>query len=93
LADIFYVRLVGKDGAEAFLNLPATPWELLDVKEKLRLKDGETPRATVEESYRFDSLERVLDGEHNLYELNALARKLSGLDEHQTAEVPDYTMQ
>lgn len=84
MGKIFYVYVARENGGEAFLNLPATPWELLDAQDKLRLKDGETPYTSIEEYYRFDSLGPVLSGDCSLEELNALAQKLSGLDERQS---------
>lgn len=81
---IFYVYMAREDGGEAYQHLPAMPWEVLDVQDKLRLKDGETPYISIEEYYRFDSLRPVLSGNCSLEELNALAQKLSELDECQS---------
>lgn len=72
-------------GAEAFLDLPASPYELLDAMDKLRLGEGEPLRVSVEEYYHFDCLEKHLSEKYDLPELNALARKLSELDDRQAA--------
>lgn len=84
MGKIFYVCMAREGGGEAFLNLPATPWELLDVQDKLRLKDGEVPYISIEEYYRFDFLGPALTEDCSLEELNALAQKLSELDERQS---------
>lgn len=84
---IFYVYAIqdsNSDGcAEAFLNLPASPYEMLDAMDKFRLGEGETVKFGIEEYYRFGSLASILSAQYDLHELNALAQKLSELDEHQ----------
>ncbi len=70
-------------GAEAFLDLPASPYELLDALDKLRL-DGESHvKFRVDEYYQFSFLAPFLNEPNDLYELNALAQKLSELDGRQ----------
>ncbi len=69
---------------EVFLNLPATPYELLDALGKLRLDGKDNVKFMVDEYYRFSSLVHFLSEPSDLYELNALARKLSELDDRQT---------
>ena len=64
----------------ADLDLPATPYELLDTLDKLRLSEGETPYLQINEYYNFEELAPLLSGESGLYELNALAKRLSELD-------------
>lgn len=69
--------------AYADLDLPATPYELLDTLDKLRLSEGETPYLQINEYYDFEELAPLLSGDSGLYELNALAKRLSELDELQ----------
>jgi hypothetical protein len=69
----------------ADLDLPATPYELLDTLDKLRLSEGETPYLQINEYYNFEELAPLLSGDSGLYELNALAKRLSELDELQQA--------
>lgn len=69
--------------AYAELCLPATDYELLDALDKLRLEGGEEPKWEVLQYHAFPQLAPFLDG--GLVELNALARKLSELDERQSA--------
>ena len=70
-------------GGEMFVDLPATPRELLDVREKLRLSEGETAPFRVDEFYHFDCLAPHLSETYDLPELNALADRLTELDERQ----------
>lgn len=60
----------------AELELPATPWELLDALDKLRLEDGQRLYWQVEDMGRYDFLAPHLDG-YDLYQFNALAEQLS----------------
>jgi hypothetical protein len=69
--------------AYADLDLPASPYELLDALDKLRLDEGEAPYLQINEYYDFEELAPLLSGDAGLYELNALAQKLSELDEQQ----------
>ena len=69
--------------AYADLDLPASPYELLDALDKLRLDEGEAPYLQINKYYDFEDLAPLLSGNAGLYELNALAQKLSELDERQ----------
>lgn len=69
--------------AEAFLNLPASPYEMLDAMDKLRLSEGSDVQFRVDEYYRFGSLVPFLSEPTDLCALNALAQKLSELDDRQ----------
>ncbi|MEM5767704.1 MAG: antirestriction protein ArdA [Bacillota bacterium] len=69
--------------AYADLDLPASPYELLDALDKLRLDEGEAPYLQINEYYDFEELAPLLSGDAGFYELNALAQKLSELDERQ----------
>lgn len=68
----------------AALCLPATPYELLDVLDKTRVKNAGELRVEVEECLRFPQLLPLLSGEIDLCQLNALAQKLSELDDWQS---------
>lgn len=84
---IFNVYLYKADApdsaAYANLELPAMPYELMDVLDKLRLNDGERMCCEIVEYKNFEYLFSPLDGALTLYEANALAQKLSQLDEYQ----------
>ena len=87
---IFEVYLA-KDGvpnneAYAKLDLPASPWELWDAMEKVRLNEGEQLYMEIEDYEAFGYLAPYLDGlDISLIELNDLAALLSPLDEVQEA--------
>ena len=87
---IFGVYLA-KDGipnneAYAKLKLPASPWELWDAMEKVRLNEGEQLYMEIENYVAFGYLAPYLDGlDISLNELNDLAALLSVLDEVQEA--------
>lgn len=85
---IFQVYLAKADvpnnDAYATLDLPASPWELWDAIEKVRLKDGEELYMEIEDYYDFSCLAPHLSGlDITLMELNNLAAYLSELDELQ----------
>ena len=63
----------------AELDLPATPWELIDALDKLRLVDGREPYWQVEDIGRYGFLAPLLD-DSDLYQFNALAEQLSTFD-------------
>jgi len=69
----------------ASLILPASPYELLDALDKLRLDGNNHVKCGVDVYYQFSSLATFLDEPSDLYELNALAQKLSELDDRQAA--------
>lgn len=88
MRSVFQIYAAAKDvldGRSATLCLPATPYELLDVLDRTRVKDVGELYVQVEEYHRFPQLAPFLDGELDLCELNALAQKLSELDERQSA--------
>lgn len=88
MRSIFQVYAAASDalaGRSASLCLPATPYELLDVLDRCRVKDAGELYWEIEEYYSFSELEPFLTGEADLCELNALAQKLSELDERQIA--------
>ena len=70
----------------AKLDLPASPWELWDAMEKVRLNEGEQLYMEIEDYDAFAYLAPHLDGlDISLNELNDLAALLSALDEVQEA--------
>ena len=81
-----YLAKEGVPNNEAYakLDLPASPWELWDAMEKVRLKDGEALYMEIEDYFAFEYLSPHLDGlEISLNELNDLAAQLAALDEVQ----------
>ena len=68
----------------ATLELPASPWELWDAMEKVRLKDGEALYMEIDDYYAFEYLAPHLEElDISLNELNDLAARLATLDEVQ----------
>lgn len=84
---IFDIYLAKADQTEsdacAALSLPATPYEIQDAFDKLRLAEGEALYWEITEYHAFEELPSILNDSCGLYELNALAQKLSELDEQQ----------
>ena len=85
---VFAVYLAKEDvpNSEAYatLELPASPWELWDAMEKVRLQTGDILYMEIEDYYAFAYLAPHLDGlEISLNEFNDLAALLSALDEVQ----------
>ena len=85
---IFHVYLakegVPNDESYAKLGLPASPWELWDALDKVRLQTDDILYMEIEDYYAFEFLAPHLDGlEISLNELNDLAALLSALDEVQ----------
>ena len=85
---IFEVYLAKEDvpnnEAYAKLELPASPWELWDAMEKVRLKDGEALYMEIDDYYAFEYLAPHLEElDISLNELNDLAAQLAALDEVQ----------
>lgn len=70
--------------AYAKLELPASPWEVWDAMEKVRLQTDDILYMEVEDYYAFEYLSPHLDGlDISLNELNDLAAQLAALDEVQ----------
>lgn len=85
---MFAVYLAKEDvpNSEAYatLELPASPWELWDAMEKVRLKDGEALYMEIDDYYAFEYLAPHLEElDISLNELNDLAARLATLDEVQ----------
>lgn len=87
MRSVFQVYIAAKNalsGRNTTLCLPATPYELLDVLDRCRVRDARELYWEIEEYHRFPQLAPFLDGEDDLCQLNALAQKLSELDEWQS---------
>ena len=70
--------------AYAKLEMPASPWEVWDAMEKVRLQTDDILYMEIEDYYAFEYLSPHLDGlDISLNELNDLAALLSALDEVQ----------
>ena len=70
--------------AYAKLDLPASPWELWDAMEKVRLQTDDILYMEIEDYFAFEYHSPHLDGlDISLNELNALAAQLAALDEVQ----------
>ena len=83
-----YLAKEGNPNSDAYakLDLPASPWELWDALDKVRLNEGEQLYMEIEDYYAFEYLAPHLDGlDISLNELNDLAALLSALDEVQEA--------
>lgn len=85
---VFAVYLAKEDvpNSEAYatLELPASPWELWDAMEKVRLQTDDILYMEIEDYYAFAYLAPHLDRlEISLNELNDLAAQLAALDEVQ----------
>lgn len=81
-----YLAKEGVPNNEAYakLELPASPWELWDAMEKVRLKDGEALYMEIDDYYAFEYLAPHLEElDISLNELNDLAARLATLDEVQ----------
>ena len=77
---------VPNNEAYAKLNLPASPWELWDAMDKVRLQTDDILYMEIEDYFAFEYLSPHLDGlDIGLNELNDLAALLSALDEVQEA--------
>ena len=87
---IFHVYLakegVPNNESYAKLDMPASPWEVVDALDKVRLNEGEQLYMEIEDYDAFEYLSPHLDGlDISLNELNDLAALLSALDEVQEA--------
>lgn len=81
-----YLEKEGFPNSEAYakLELPASPWEVWDAMEKVRLQTDDILYMEIEDYYAFEYLSPHLDGlDISLNELNDLAALLSALDEVQ----------
>ena len=80
--DVYLAKADQPDSAAcAELSLPATPYEMQDAFDKLRLTEGEIPYWEITGYRQFEELSSVLNDTCGLQDLNALAQKLSEVDE------------
>ena len=85
---IFHVYLakegVPNNESYAKLDLPASPWEVVDALDKVRLNEGEQLYMEIDDYYAFEYLAPHLEElDISLNELNDLAARLATLDEVQ----------
>ena len=83
-----YLAKEGNPNSDAYakLDLPASPWELWDALEKVRLQTDDILYMEIEDYFAFEYLSPHLDGlEISLNKLNDLAALLATLDEVQEA--------
>lgn len=75
---IFHIYAAQGPSNYVELDLPASDYEMLDLMEQLRLESGQPPYLEILR-YReeYDYLERCIHGLPDIFQLNALARKLS----------------
>ncbi len=81
-----YLAKEGNPNSDAYakLELPASPWEVWDAMDKVRLKDGEALYMEIDDYYAFEYLAPHLEElDISLNELNDLAARLATLDEVQ----------
>lgn len=84
---VFSVYAAGRGPREAYavLDLPATPYEIEDALEKVRLQPDEELLLEIEEYYDFGFLAPYLEDVNNLHGLNALAQRLSEFVDYESA--------
>ena len=84
---VFSVYAAGEGPREAYatLDLPATPYEIEDALDKVRLQPDEKLFLDIEEYYDFRFLAPYLEDVNDLYGLNALAEKLARLVDYESA--------
>ena len=81
-----YLAKEGNPNSDAYakLDLPASPWELWDALDKVRLQKDDILYMEIEDYFAFEYLSPHLDGlDISLNELNDLAAQLAALDEVQ----------
>ena len=81
-----YLAKEGNPNSDAYakLDLPASPWELWDALDKVRLQTDDILYMEIEDYFAFEYLSPHLDGlDISLNELNNLAAQLAALDEVQ----------
>ena len=81
-----YLAKEGNPNSDAYakLDLPASPWELWDALDKVRLQTDDILYVEIEDYFAFEYLSPHLDGlDISLNELNDLAAQLAALDEVQ----------
>ena len=82
--ELYLANAQGDEDRYAALSLPATPYEMQDALERVGCHSTKDVYFQVEEYLDFEYLESVLSPDCSLNHLNALAEKLSGLDDRQS---------
>ena len=82
--ELYIANALRDEERYAVLDLPATPYEMQDALERVGCRSSEEAYYQVEEYLDFEYLESVLSPDCSLNHLNALAEKLSGLDDRQS---------
>ena len=85
MSPVFDVSISRKEhhGREVNLMMPATPYELQDALERLRVSSDEEVKAEILYSQRSKYLNLLPIEQGGLYEVNALAEKMSSLEDWQ----------
>ena len=80
---IFNVSISKRDGSltSADLTFPATPYQLADALEQLRADGAENVKAKISYCHSSGILNLLPTASGNLYEVNALAKKMSGFED------------
>ena len=80
---IFNVSISKRDGSltSADLTLPATPYQLADALEQLRADSAENVKAKISYCHSSGILNLLPTASGNLYEVNELAKKMSGFED------------
>lgn len=80
MADIFRIYASHGRNNYAEMDLPASDYEMLDLMERFRLEPGQLPYVEVlKVREQYDYLEKCIHELPDIYQLNALAKKLSEL--------------
>ena len=88
---IFSVYAANGSNRYAELERPASDYEMLDLMDRLRLAPGQLPYLEVLSCHEYDYLEKCIQDQPDIYQLNALARKLAELqDTHSMAEFEGF---
>lgn len=78
MGNIFHVYAAQGRNSYAELDLPASDYEMLDLMERLHLKPGQLPYVEIlEVREQYDYLEPCIHELPDIYQLNALAKKLA----------------
>lgn len=87
MGKIMRVYLCGQEWTESreelSLDLPATPWELMDALDKLNLSAEREVYTQVEEYYDFGYIQGLIPESTSLSRLNELCAVLDSMDEHE----------
>lgn len=82
--ELYIANALRDEERYAVLDLPATPYEMLDALERAGCRSSEEAYYQVEEYLDFEYLKSVISPDCSLNHLNALAEKLSELNNRQS---------